>query len=447
MGKYFGTDGIRGIAGTELTPELTYKCGFAFTMRLRAMLGRAPELLIARDTRISGGMLEAALSAGICAAGGNVLLAGVLPTPAAAFLCASCDGGAVISASHNPFEHNGIKLLGPGGIKLPDETELELESMMDDLPAPSLTGADVGRVTHCEEGKADEYVRHILASAPCRLDGLRLLIDCANGASSATAERIFPALGAECTIINCAPDGININDRCGSTHMDILAAAVRAGNYDLGLAFDGDADRCLACDENGDEIDGDVIMSLFARWMKGRGELKGGVAASVMSNLGLRTFLAANDVTFFETKVGDRYVLETMMKQGLNLGGEQSGHVILLDHARTGDGQLTGVMLCALLKQDGRAASALRADAPLFPQVLKNVAVPNSVKKTVGELPAVAEKLAEVRNILGERGRVLLRPSGTEALVRVMLEGPDKAELEKLVSMLTEVIAKEVSDL
>jgi len=446
MGKYFGTDGIRGVAGEELTGALAYRAGLAAGQALAEKLGRKPLVCIGRDTRASGTFLEAALSAGLCAAGADVSLLGVLPTPAVAYLTMSgkADAGAVISASHNPFEHNGIKLFSGAGYKLDDSWEALVERYID-APPKEKTGGGLGRIAHLEGEGAERYVAHIIKSAPGRLDGLRVLIDCANGAASRTAERIFSALGCDCRVIFCDPDGININTGCGSTHMSALQKQAAAGLFDAGIAFDGDADRCLACDELGRLIDGDRIMALLAARMKSEGTLRGGVAATVMSNLGLRRYLGALSVEMIETKVGDRFVLEEMQSRGFNLGGEQSGHIILSDWATTGDGQLTAAHLLWLIKNSGQPASTLRDAVEIFPQVMLNVPVPTRAKGKVAADPRVQAENERIAAALGGAGRLLIRPSGTEPLVRVMVEGPDQEEITRLAKEAAQVV-REVAE-
>ena len=450
MGKYFGTDGARGVANVELTAELAYRIGVAAAYVLTRGLRHRPCFFIGRDTRISGNMLEAALEAGICAAGADVVSLGVLPTPAVAYLTSEhqADAGFVISASHNPFEHNGIKIFGSRGYKLKDEQEDQIERCMDDLPAGALaTGAGLGRVTNLELSAEEEYADHIVKSAPGRIDGMRVLLDCANGAASQTAGRIFGALGADVTLIHHSPNGVNINEGCGSTHMGDLCAQVQAGRYDIGAAFDGDADRCLLVDEKGRVIDGDCVLALLADKMRREGTLHGGVSATVMSNLGLRSFCRERGIEVGCTKVGDRYVLEEMLEKGWNLGGEQSGHVILSDYATTGDGQLTAAHFLCMAAQSGKKASELRDMVPSFPQVTVNVPAPNSVKKQVAGLPAVRAVAQQIEQAFGADGRILIRPSGTEALVRVMVEGRDEEQVRAWAETAAGVIKQAVAAL
>ena len=445
MGKYFGTDGIRGVANEELTCTLAFKAGFAAASVLTKELSHKAKIYIGRDTRISGDMLECALAAGICAAGADAVLLGVIPTPAVAYLTVEhkADAGIVISASHNPFEHNGIKIFGANGCKLSDELEAAVEELIDDPSGASpVTGGKIGRVLPMAHAACDEYVAHV-AEAAGSLKGLRIAVDCANGASSRTAPNLFQRLECETDLIFCQPDGININTGCGSTHMEALCKKVREGSYDLGVAFDGDADRCLLVDEKGEVIDGDQIMGVLAAALKKQNKLKGGVVATVMSNLGLKNFLKDKGIPMAATKVGDRFVLEQMQKDGWNLGGEQSGHVILTDHATTGDGELTAVTFLKVLKESGKKASQLAGEIAHYPQKMINVPVPNDKKKSVAEQPEVQAISQEIGEVFGENGRILIRPSGTEALVRVMVEGQD----EKLVNEMAQKAAKVIEEL
>ncbi len=450
MGKYFGTDGARGVANAELTAELAYRIGVAAAWVLTRDLQHRACFFIGRDTRISGGMLEAALQAGICAAGVDVVSLGVLPTPAVALLTAthSVDAGFVISASHNPFEHNGIKIFGSRGYKLTDEQEERIEYFIDNPPDEAMvTGPVIGRITHLELSAEVEYTDHIIKCAPGRIEGMRIVVDCANGAASMTAGRIFGALGADVTLIHHSPNGVNINENCGSTHMEDLCQRVLAGGYDMGVAFDGDADRCLLVDEKGRVIDGDCIMALLAAQLHSTGALRGGVSATVMSNLGLRAFCRERGIEVGCTKVGDRYVLEEMLQKGWNLGGEQSGHVILSDYATTGDGQLTAAHFLCMVSASGKKASELRDQVTVFPQVTVNVPAPNDVKKKVADLPAVRDVAAQIEAAFGSEGRILIRPSGTEALVRVMVEGRDEKQVSDWAKKTAAVIKQAVAEL
>ena len=440
MRKYFGTDGIRGKAGETLTAMMAFRAGLAFATVLGQESAR-PLVLIGRDTRISGPMLESALVSGLCSGGADVALLGVLPTPAVAMLTAesAAAAGVMISASHNPFEDNGIKFFGPQGFKLTDTQELELEGLMDGPPERAKTHEHMGTVVPFEGDPIALYTTKIRGgSAP--LDGLRLAIDCANGSASTTARDIFPALGADCTFMADRPDGVNINLSCGSTHMEALRAKVREGGYHLGLAFDGDADRFLAVDENGNDIDGDRILGILAAHMQEKGRLRGPLVATMVSNMGLHARMKSLGIGILTTQVGDRYVLEEMRKSGCNLGGEQSGHVICLDRACTGDGQLTAVMLLSAMQLSGRTASALAGDIELYPQTTVNVSVPGDMKHGIAALPEVAAVISEIEAAFGGAGRVIIRPSGTEAKVRVMVEGKEAALVDDMVKKAVAVI-------
>ncbi len=435
MGKYFGTDGVRGVANVELTAPMAYDIGAALAFSLSRRLGRKPRVCIGRDTRISGDMLECALAAGVTACGGDVWLLGVMPTPAVAWLSREeqMDAGVVISASHNPFEHNGIKIFAGSGYKLDDDQEAEIEALMDHLPGEALRrDGELGRVYDSRaEGNA-RYAAYLRSLVQPREDGMKILIDCANGAASHTAREIFGAIGARCDFMACDPDGVNINNGCGSTHMEALRDAVREGGYDLGVAFDGDADRCLLCDEQGRMIDGDDILALLAVYMQQKGTLKGGVVATILSNMGLAAYLRPYGIDVCAVGVGDRHVLEEMRRSGRNIGGEQSGHVILSDCATTGDGQLTALQFISMLREKGCRASELTAGIYHYPQIMRNVPAPNSIKKQVAGLPAIRALSEEITAAFGGEGRVVIRPSGTEALVRVMVEGSDPEKVRTL---------------
>lgn len=448
--KYFGTDGIRGKANEELTFELAYRTGYALGTLLEEQTGRRPLVFIGRDTRISGGMLEAALTAGLCNAGADVTTLGVMPTPAVAWHTAhsqEADAGIVISASHNPFADNGIKIFGGEGYKLTDGQEARIEALIDAPMGKVRTGAELGQVRPYDGTPSEAYVRHIADTAPCRLVGLRVAVDCANGAASATAEQLFRAMGADAVVINARPDGVNINEHCGSTHLEGLQELMRTGRFAVGCAFDGDADRCLLVDETGAVMDGDHIIGILAEHLKACGRLKGGVVGTILTNLGLHAFLEERGIPVQSTQVGDRYVLERMREQGWNIGGEQSGHVILSDFATTGDGQLTAVQLLCAMKQSGKTASQLNGMIESFPQISINVAAPNAVKGRVAQLPQVVAVGEEIRDAFNGAGRVVIRPSGTEPKVRVMVEGRDPALVEQLAKKAAQVVQSAVEQL
>ena len=425
MGKLFGTDGIRGVANETLDCRLAYRVGQAAAISLTKKPGVKPSVVIGKDTRISSDMLEGALIAGLTASGCNVVRLGVIPTPGVAYLTVKlhADAGVVISASHNPFEHNGIKMFSGEGFKLSDALEEEIESLiLREGELPVKTGAALGQVM---DGAftAEQYLDH-LASTVGQLPRMRVLIDCANGAASATARKLFSRFALNVDYINDTPNGVNINNHCGSTHIGMLAEKVREGGYALGLAFDGDADRCLAVDENGGLIDGDQIMAICADTLTKQGKLTGsGFVATVMSNIGLHKYCAEHGLRLLCAAVGDRNVLEMMQREGMALGGEQSGHIIFLEHMTTGDGQLAALQLLSILAQSGRRASELASAVTRYPQVLLNVRVGgNDEKKAIMESPLLGEAIRKAEAGLGGNGRVLVRASGTEPLIRVMVE-------------------------
>ncbi len=450
MGKLFGTDGIRGVVNAGLDADLAYKVGLAAAMVLAKgkKEGEKPVVTIGKDTRISGDLLKGALIAGLCTAGADVLDLGTLPTPGVAWVTVDqgADAGIVISASHNPFEHNGIKIFNGQGFKLSDELEEKIEDIVlfDHNNVPRKTHGDIGKVSYVAEKAVADYIDHLQSTITSDLAGLRILVDCANGASYTTAARLFdqfPKLRTD--VINADPDGVNINDKCGSTHIDALSAMVKAGGYDMGIAFDGDADRCLAVDETGALIDGDQVMAACGLDLMARGKLPGGsVVATVMSNLGFHVYAKENGLKVECTDVGDRNVLERMIEKGYVLGGEQSGHTIFLDYATTGDGQLTALQILALVKESGKKASQLFGVCPRYPQVLINVPVAdNDVKKAVMASPLLAQAVQQEEAALSDDGRVLVRPSGTEALMRVMVEAKTQMMAQEVAQRLADLIA------
>lgn len=447
MGKYFGTDGVRGVANSGLTPELAYKIGRCGGYVLTGADGhRKPTVCIGLDTRISGPMLEAALAAGLLSIGVNVIRLGVVTTPAVAYLTRTMglDAGVMISASHNPVEDNGIKFFGSDGYKLSDETELEIEKLIDAetdaLPRP--IGGRLGVVTDRREA-AEAYVAFLKSTIDTSLDGLRIVLDCANGAACNLAPKVFRELGAEVHVIGGAPDGLNINLNCGSTHPEALQAEVRRLGADFGLAFDGDADRVIAVDENGEVVDGDYILCICGDAMNRAGKLrKSTVVSTVMSNIGFYKGLEAHGMRSVQTAVGDRYVMEEMRRGGYNLGGEQSGHVIFLDYNTTGDGILTGVQLAGVIRASGRKLSELKQLMRKYPQVLINVKVQD--KNKLAGNAKVDAVIRRVESEMNGNGRVLVRPSGTEALVRVMVEGPDADAIDRYAHEIAEVVKAEL---
>lgn len=446
MGKLFGTDGVRGVANSELTPELAFRLGRAATYYF-GQEQENPVLVIGRDTRVSGQMLEAALAAGICSAGGQAVLAGVVPTPAVAFLThhIGAQAGVVISASHNPYPDNGIKFFAQNGYKLPDAVEAQLESLVlaaaDSLPRP--VGAAVGRVIH----RPDLIQRYIDYAVQCvhdTFENLKIVVDCANGAASEVAASVYRRLGANVIALHDMPDGININQQCGSTHMQSLQQAVLREKADAGIAHDGDADRCLFVDENGEIVDGDQMMTICALSLIRQGKLKDNtLVATVMSNIGLHQAIKKAGGKVEVTAVGDRYVLEAMQAKQFSLGGEQSGHIIFGEHSTTGDGIVTALQMLAALVQSGKPLSALAAEMTRFPQRLVNVKVKTKAGWEENEIIAAA--IQEGAGKLGDSGRILVRPSGTEPLIRVMAEGPDQQELDHIVNRIASVIQQEQS--
>ena len=429
MGRLFGTDGARGVANTELTCELAMQIGRAAALVLTRGTKKKAKIVIGKDTRISSDMLENALVAGICSVGADAAILGVVPTPAVAYLIEKyeADAGIMISASHNPVEFNGIKLFSNTGYKLPDAVEEEIEALILDTPEkiPLKSGVDIGRIFYLENAKHD-YVKHIMQTIDGNLEGMKVAIDCANGSASATAEMLFKGLDAKCYIISASPDGTNINDNCGSTHIDNLCKCVKENRCHIGVAFDGDADRCLAVDEKGILIDGDKMIAIFAKYFKENNKLPNDTAVvTVMSNLGFFEFAENNGINVATTKVGDRYVLEEMLEKGYTLGGEQSGHIIMTDFANTGDGQLSAVQLISVLKNEGVKASALSTIMQRFPQAMINIKVENDKKARLDTDKDIKAVIEECEQKLAKNGRVLVRASGTEPLVRVMVEGKD----------------------
>ncbi|GAB3531439.1 phosphoglucosamine mutase [Arthrobacter tecti] len=446
MTRLFGTDGVRGQANGLLTAELALQLAQAAAMVLghRSSDGRRPTAVIARDPRISGDFIAAAVEAGLASAGVDVYDAGVLPTPAAAFLVADLDAdfGVMISASHNPAPDNGIKFLARGGKKLDDAVEDAIEAELN-APPHRPVGPDVGRIQRFADAE-DRYVVHLLQSLPHRLDGLKVVLDCANGAASGCSPQVFSDAGADVVVIGADPDGNNINDGCGSTHLEMLQAAVLEHGADLGIAHDGDADRCLAVDHEGTVVDGDQIMAIMAVALNAVGRLKDStLVATVMSNLGLKLALRDAGISLRETAVGDRYVLEGMRDGAYSLGGEQSGHVIFADHATTGDGVLTGLQLAAQVAMTGRSLKELSTIMTKLPQVLINVKGVD--KSSVNSDDEVQRAVREAQTSLGETGRVLLRPSGTEPVVRVMVEAADMATAESVADRLADTVQRQLA--
>ena len=445
MARLFGTDGVRGVAGSELTIELATQLGQAGAYVLTKEQEHQATIMVGCDTRISGGMLASALMAGICSVGANVIFVGVMPTPAIAYLTRKhkVDAGVVISASHNPMEFNGIKFFNGEGYKLSDELEDEIEALirnqMKDVELP--VGSGVGKIDYRFDLR-DEYVKFMEECVPVDLSKMKIVVDCAEGASHYTSVKALTDLGAQLVAIHTEPDGTNINANCGSTHMDELKARVVAEKANVGIAFDGDADRMLAVDENGTLVDGDQIMAICGNYMKQKGTLKKNtIVATVMSNLGMFLMGEREGIHIEKTKVGDRYVLENMLENGYNIGGEQSGHIIFLDENTTGDGLLSALHLLQVMTETKKKLSELASIMEVLPQALVNAKVPNHKKEHFEEYAEIAEAIAEVEAKFAGEGRVLIRPSGTEPLVRVMIEGKDQQLIESEAQKLAELIS------
>ena len=447
MGKYFGTDGVRGEANVELTPELAFKLGRFGGYVLSQHEEETPLVFVGRDTRISGEMLEHALIAGLLSVGIRVYKLGVIATPGVAYLVRTekASAGVMISASHNPAMDNGIKFFGGDGFKLDDDRELEIEALLDapddTLPRPSAQG--LGTVMEYPEGlrKYQEF----LVSTGVQLDGLHVVLDTANGAASTSARQVFADLGAQLTVIGETPDGLNINDGVGSTHPEHLQEKVKEVGATIGLAFDGDSDRLIAVDENGEIVDGDKIMYIIGSYLSSQGLLeKNTIVTTVMSNLGFHKALDAKGIHKAITAVGDRYVVEEMRKSGYNLGGEQSGHVVIMDYNTTGDGQLTGVQLTKIMQETGKKLSELAAELTIYPQKLVNIRVENSMKDKAMEVPAIREIIEKMEVEMAGNGRILVRPSGTEPLLRVMAEAPTHEEVDYYVDTIAAVVQAEI---
>ncbi|OBG79080.1 phosphoglucosamine mutase [Mycobacterium sp. E1214] len=442
MGRLFGTDGVRGVANRELTAELALALGAAAARRLASSGAPGRRVaVIGRDPRASGEMLEAAVIAGLTSQGVDALRVGVLPTPAVAYLTGAYDAdfGVMISASHNPMPDNGIKIFGPGGHKLDDGTEDQIEALLRADVGSRPVGAGIGRVIDAEDA-AERYLRHLSKASTLRLDGLTVVVDCAHGAASSVAPRAYRAAGARVIAINADPNGLNINDNCGSTHLDSLRAAVVAHRADLGLAHDGDADRCLAIDANGDLVDGDAIMVVLALAMRDAGELASDtLVTTVMSNLGLHLAMRAAGITVRTTAVGDRYVLEELRAGDYSLGGEQSGHIVMPTLGSTGDGVVTGLRLMTRMVQTGSALADLAAPMQTLPQVLINVTVAD--KATAAAAPSVRSAVGQAEAELGDTGRILLRPSGTEPMIRVMVEAPEADVAQRVATRVAEAVS------
>ena len=451
MGRLFGTDGVRGVANEQLTCELAMQIGRAAAAVLLGNSRRRPVFVVGMDPRISSDMLCYALTAGLCSVGADVMLLGKVPTPAVAFLVGKykADAGVMISASHNSSEFNGIKIFSGSGYKLPDALEEQIEAIVLDhvsVPTPAASN-DIGKVSYCQTAVKD-YVDHLKSTVPFSLDGLRIAVDCANGSASTTAGKLFSELGAKADILFDKPDGLNINAACGSTHIEALQKYVVDNGLDAGVAFDGDADRCLCVDSEGTLVDGDFIMAICAKDMKARGKLnRNTVVGTIMTNMGFQRFCEDNGMSFIATKVGDRFVLEEMLLEEYSFGGEQSGHLIFRDFATTGDGQLTAIQLLSMMRREGKTLRELRTVMTRFPQCAINIRVSPAGKLAFYTDPAVSEAVEEGKRALGRDGRVVVRVSGTEPLIRIMTEGLDEAKIQEVAAHLEDVITERLASL
>lgn len=445
MGRIFGTDGARGVANTEISCTLAMDIGRAAAMVVaRDHHKRKPVFLVGHDTRISHDMLESAIAAGLCSVGADVVTLGTVPTPAVAYLVANSDADAAImlSASHNPYEFNGIKIFGAEGFKLTDEEEMEIEEIVLDHILPyDLKWNDELGVIRSGETLVEQYIDHIVSTVERDLSGIRVAADCANGSASATAAKIFAKLGADVTILNDEPNGVNINDNCGSTHIDVLGKYVRENGFDLGVAFDGDADRCLAVDENGELVDGDKLIAIFSSQMKREGKLANNTAVvTVMSNMGFFKFAEQAGIHVEKTSVGDRYVLQNMLEHGHCIGGEQSGHIIFREFMTTGDGQLTAVQLLRAIKKSGKKLSELAQLMQVYPQVILNVRADKEMKRMVKVDEGVLKRQQQLEEGMNGNGRILVRPSGTEPVIRIMVEGLDREAIMNAAKSMEQII-------
>lgn len=445
MGRIFGTDGARGVANTEISCTLAMDIGRAAAMVVaRDHHKRKPVFLVGHDTRISHDMLESAIAAGLCSVGADVVTLGTVPTPAVAYLVANSDADAAImlSASHNPYEFNGIKIFGAEGFKLTDEEEMEIEEIVLDHILPyDLKWNDELGVIRSGETLVEQYIDHIVSTVERDLSGIRVAADCANGSASATAAKIFAKMGADVTILNDEPNGVNINDNCGSTHIDVLGKYVRENGFDLGVAFDGDADRCLAVDESGELVDGDKLIAIFSSQMKREGKLANDTAVvTVMSNMGFFKFAEQAGIHVEKTSVGDRYVLQNMLEHGHCIGGEQSGHIIFREFMTTGDGQLTAVQLLRAIKKSGKKLSELAQLMQVYPQVILNVRADKEMKRMVKVDEGVLKRQQQLEEGMNGNGRILVRPSGTEPVIRIMVEGLDREAIMNAAKSMEQII-------
>lgn len=444
MGRIFGTDGARGVANTEISCKLAMNIGRAAAMVVHEKKRRKVTFVVGKDTRISSDMLENAIVSGLCSVGADVIKLGFVPTPAVAYLVKElkADGGIMLSASHNSFEYNGIKVFGGTGLKLTDEEEFEIEEIVLDhtLPYDIKWGDEIGRIKKDYSAK-ERYIEHIISTIDGNLEGLKIALDCSNGSASTTAKEIFARLGADTTIICAEPDGTNINNGCGSTHIENISKFVKEGDFDMGFAFDGDADRCLAVDAEGNPVNGDQLIAILSYYLKSKGKLKNNAAVvTQMSNMGFFKFAEKNGITTEMTKVGDRYVLERLLEKDYTIGGEQSGHIIFRDYMTTGDGQLTAVQVAHALKDMSQSLKEAAKIMTIFPQEIINVRADKEMKSRLGTDKGILLAKEKFEKELGDSGRVLLRPSGTEPLIRVMVEGEDKTQITKIATELAKII-------
>lgn len=445
MKKFFGTDGVRGIANKELTCEIAQKIGIATATVLA--YNNKTKIVIGKDTRISSDMLEAALLAGICSVGAEGISLGIVPTPAVAYLVKkyNADAGVMISASHNSFEFNGIKLFDKNGFKLPDEIQEKIENIINDSSNVSFPiGKDIGKIMYCQNA-ANDYIEYLVSTSRHIDRNLKVAVDCANGSASVTADKIFKKLNVNANILFNKPDGVNINKNCGSTHLENLSKYVVENKYDIGIAFDGDADRCLFIDEKGNIIDGDTIMAICAFNMKSEGKLKNStLVGTIMSNIGLKKFCKQNDIHFLETKVGDRYVLEKMQQEGYNIGGEQSGHVVFLDYSTTGDGELTAVQFLNILSKLNKSASELNEMVKKYPQKSTTINIESSQKGFLDKNEKIQKYLYSLKKELNDFGRIVVRESGTEPKIRLMVEHEDAEKINKILENTVKIIKENI---
>lgn len=448
MGKFFGTDGVRGVANYELTCELATKIGKAMVNILKAQYSHKLKILIGKDTRISSDMLESALLSGICSCGADGISLGVVPTPAVAYLVKKykADAGIMISASHNSYEFNGIKIFNKNGYKLSDELENKIEEMIVNNQFELAKSEEIGTVTQLETA-VDDYIEYLSNVAKTDISNLKIAVDCANGSASVTAEKLFKKLGLSTHIICQTPNGTNINEKCGSTYIDNISDFVVNNGYDLGIALDGDADRCLAVDETGKLIDGDMILAICAKYLKENNELKNNaVVGTIMANAGLEKFCKKNDMIYEETKVGDRYVLERLLEKNYSIGAEQSGHVIFLDHSTTGDGQLTAIKLLEVISNSGKKVSELIDEFEKFPQILSQIVITPDLRGAISKSEKISNYIKNLKEQFAQNGKIVIRESGTEPKIRVMVEHEDETKLQELSNSIVNTLRQMLAE-